>query len=103
MSPRRLTSVDFRLQVESNFPRLKASGAYQQRSLPDGRYNCIAFAAGETERWWWPSERAGDYWPPDSPREETLGAFIAAFTSIGYVVCSDGVPNCVAEVAFAVG
>lgn len=90
MSLRRLSSVSFRLLVESDFPRLKATGAYEQRSLPDGKYNCIAFAAGETDRWWWPGHRAGDYWPPDSPREETLTAFVSAFESIGYSVCSDG-------------
>lgn len=87
---RRLSSVDFRPTVESAFPRLKTSGAYEQRSLPDGRYNCIAFAAGEIDRWWWPSNRAGDYWPRRSPREETLAAFVSAFESIGYGRCADG-------------
>jgi len=36
-------------------------------------YNCIAFAAGETHRWWWPM---GAYWPEPAPRDETVDSFI---------------------------
>ena len=52
-------------------------------------YNCIAFAAGKDDQWWWPFGYA-TYWPPNIPNEETLDAFIAAFSSLGYSPCSDG-------------
>jgi hypothetical protein len=50
-------------------------------------YNCIAFAAGETHRWWWP---VAAYWPAGIPNEETIDAFVAAFGTLGYSTCEDG-------------
>lgn len=49
-------------------------------------YNCIAWAAEEDFRCWWP---VGYYWPEEVPRIETLEAFIAAFRKYGYEVCED--------------
>ena len=56
-------------------------------------YNCIAFAASETDRWWWPAGGDSDFWPAEAPREESLPAFVAAFESLGYQICSDGNPE----------
>jgi hypothetical protein len=47
-------------------------------------YNCIAWAAGDPTRWWWPDAAGDYYWPPGVPREETVEAFIAAFARLGY-------------------
>jgi hypothetical protein len=52
-------------------------------------YNCIAWAAGDDQRWWWPGPMQG-YWPADVPREETVEAFLQAFATLGYVDCADG-------------
>lgn len=30
------------------------------------------------------------YWPDDAPRLETIGAFVQAFSTKGYVPCDDG-------------
>jgi hypothetical protein len=68
------------------FPNLSATG-YQVTSPPDLNYNCIAWAAGETHRPWWPG---GFYWPPGVPCQETLAAFIEAFRTLGYVPCDEG-------------
>ncbi len=38
---------------------------------------------------WWPHQDA--YWPPGIPYEDTIDAFIAAFRTLGYEVCTDGV------------
>lgn len=54
----------------------------------DTRYNCIAWAAGDQEKWWWPDEDG--YWPDRAPREATLEAFLAAFQALGYSPCPDG-------------
>lgn len=61
------------------------------RSLQSYCYNCIAWAAGDNTRWWWPVPRRGiNYWPKGIQREETLDAFIAAFETLGYASCADG-------------
>jgi hypothetical protein len=46
-------------------------------------YNCIAWAAGQDTRFWWPRPEA--YWPRGVPRVQTVEAFIAAFGTLGYV------------------
>src|SRR5262249_25482751 len=59
-------------------------------------YNCIAWAAGDTEHWWWPDldpENDAIFWPPGVPTEETLDAFAAAFATLGYVPCSGEEPE----------
>ena len=50
-------------------------------------YNCVAWAASETDRWWWP---ANDYfWPDNVTRDETLHAFAQLFSNRGYEPCDD--------------
>lgn len=75
------------------FPNL-AYGRYKnhrQTSFRTRRYNCIAWAADDTENWWWPG--GDDYWPAAAPNEETPGAFIRAFELLGYAPCNDGAPE----------
>ena len=62
---------------------------YTEKSPWDYSYNCIAFAAGKTNRWWWPSQDG--FWPPGIPREATVDAFLKLFRSLGYESCDDGV------------
>lgn len=69
------------------FPHLQRTG-YAVTSPIDANYNCIAWAAGDVDRWWWPNPDG--YWPEDVPREETLEAFIAVYERFGYGVCDDG-------------
>jgi len=59
------------------------------RSPATTEYNCIAWAAGEIARWWWPDGMNEYYWPAGAPREETLAAFIAAYSSLGYAPCAN--------------
>jgi hypothetical protein len=74
---------------ENLFPDLVRTG-YRVTSSPDPLYNCIAWAAGRTTEWWWPSPDPFDYWPPGIVRERTLAAFIQAFATLGYSPCPDG-------------
>ena len=74
--------------LEEVFPRLR-SQAYQITSPRDHRYNCIAFAAGDDENWWWPDPDGEDAWPADVARAETVEIFREAFATLGYVVCGD--------------
>ncbi len=73
--------------VQATFPNLQIGG-FLVTSGHTCTYNCIAWAAGDSENWWWPS--VDDYWPETVPREETIDAFKLAFQTRGYEPCDDG-------------
>ena len=54
------------------------------------RYNCIAWAAGNSTRKWWPDPMGVGYWPAGVNRADTTEAFLRAYGSLGYVLCFDG-------------
>ena len=72
--------------IATAFPSLTPSN-YRITSPESPEYNCIAWAAGTDERWWWPDNQYTAYWPDGIPREETLAAFIQAYSVEGYVPC----------------
>lgn len=72
--------------LESAFPSLASSG-YTITSPSTPEYTCIAWAAGDTERWWWPLTGSFAYWPSNVPVQETLAAFIKAFATLGFMPC----------------
>lgn len=74
--------------IEENHPNLVTTG-YKITSSDTTDYNCIAWAAGSTEEWWWPDAKGQDYWPPNILREESLTAFIIAYQTLGYEVCEN--------------
>jgi hypothetical protein len=71
------------------FPDLNQENC-TETSPESRRYNCIAWAANNDGRWWWPDAFNVGYWPSNAPREETLEAFVRAFESLGYFQCADG-------------
>lgn len=75
--------------VVNPFPRL-TSDSYKQTSSPTPDYNCIAWAAGEDDRWWWPDAADIYYWPEQVVRAETVDAFVQAFALLGYFQCETG-------------
>lgn len=62
-------------------PNLTAEN-YRITSPASWHYNCIAWAVGSSDSWWWPSP--GRFWPDSAPREETLNAFIVAIGTRGF-------------------
>ena len=74
--------------MQNFFPILKTTG-YTITSPPTIEYNCIAWAAGDTESWWWPDPFNQYFWPSEAPREDTIDAFVKAFELLGYTICSD--------------
>jgi hypothetical protein len=73
--------------LESIFPGL-AKGVYAVTSAQSKRYNCVAWAAGDTDNWWWPGPNTEvEHWPAAVTRAETLDAFREVFATLGYVVC----------------
>jgi hypothetical protein len=73
-----------------NLPDLFPKLTHENHDITSPRtikYNCIAWAAGNTQRWWQP----GVFWPIDSSREDHgIGNVIEAFKSLGYQECDDG-------------
>ena len=68
-----------------DFPALTPSN-HRETSPANVRYNCIAWAAEDTSRWWQP----GIYWPLEWPRIDCgIGALEALFRSLGYEDCDD--------------
>ena len=80
-----------KLPYPDSFPNLNRLG-WLQTSQP-AFYNCIAFAAGDTKRWWWPGNHPPNtfYWPVAGAVEPSLANFYAAFATIGYLQCDNGV------------
>ena len=58
-----------------------------ETSRRDDSYNCIAWAADQQDRWFWPDHDS--YWPDGLTFAETVEAFIELFESFGYEVCED--------------
>ncbi len=77
------------LQIIAGFPRL-VNDRVRITSPQDHRYNCIAFAAGDVGRFWWPVIYGQAYWPPSVQRTESLASFIEAYSTLGYSLCPDG-------------
>jgi len=76
-------------RLRAAFPGLRTT-PFQVTSPADPSYNCIAWAASNTTDWWWPLQ--GDrktYWPAGAPWEISINAFVSAFLTLGYTVCSD--------------
>ena len=74
------------MPADDRFPRLTANNR-EQTSEPDVGYNCIAWAAKDTEHWWQP----GIFWPTEVSRDEYgIGTLEDAFETLGFVECSDG-------------
>jgi hypothetical protein len=76
------------MTLEQYFPNLALTG-YTIQSPSTFVYNCIAWAAGISDDWWWPDPMGVSTWPISVRREETLAAFEEAFESLGYVRGAD--------------
>lgn len=78
---------------ERCFPKLAATG-YQVKSPKDPKYNCIAFAAGDTSRKWdcplYPIP--GYYWPANARRGDDVESLKSAFEQVGYAECEHAEP-----------
>lgn len=80
--------LQVRAEIRAEFKALNDS--FQVTSWPTDNYNCIAWAAEDIGNWWWPDPDGESFWPIGIPREETVDAFIAAFSTLGYEPCETG-------------
>jgi hypothetical protein len=72
--------------LEEDFPNL-AGTPWRITSDPARKYNCIAYAAYDQQRYW--DTAKGYYWPPGARRENTVEAWTAAFEVLLYKLCQD--------------
>jgi hypothetical protein len=82
-------AIDGRLEAyqETEFPNLRAT-EYRVTSPQSRAYNCFAWAAGESNRWWNPLElNSPYYWVEGVTAELTIAAFIQAYATLGYAPC----------------
>jgi hypothetical protein len=78
--------VNYARGFPRDFPRL--GDRYQKKSHHTDQYNCIAWAAGECHRPWWPGNIGPEiHWPPNLPADVTIENFTAAFGLVGYITC----------------
>lgn len=79
-------------RVKGYFENLKDDD-FELTSPVDAKYNCIAHAAGENDRWWWAVDKsiAGNdvFWFNNIPPQATLENFILAFAKLAYKPCKD--------------
>lgn len=76
-------------EILAQIPRLGESG-FSIHSPDDSDYNCIAWAAGDNKRLWWPGVngvRIGSHYWPNSNTSERLDNFENAFGTVGYERC----------------
>ena len=76
-------------RIRDLFPSLRN---FKITSDTDPRYNCIAWAAQDTQHWWQPAPDF--YWPLDVTFDATEAGCVAAFESLGYISCDNGDPEC---------
>src|SRR4051794_32435817 len=68
-----------------DFPRLTEHN-HRVTSPATAEYNCIAWSAGVTDRWWQP----GVYWPVATPEDDFgIGVLEQAFVALGFEGCDD--------------
>lgn len=68
------------------FRRLSYEG-FEIVGEPSKRYNCIAYAAGDTTNPW--SHHEDDYWPEYATRSADIQSLVAVFAGLGFVQCED--------------
>lgn len=81
------------LGQSSPFPHMTGQN-YRVTSPKSNRYNCIAWAVGETTVFWWPDPVAivnrEAVWPSGVPIECSFEAFKMAFATQRFEPCLDG-------------
>src|SRR5207244_1324872 len=71
------------------FPKLAVDG-FTVTSPATKRYNCIAWAAGHSDTWWWPdADPDFGVWPEGVERKPTVENFIKAYELFGFKICDD--------------
>ncbi len=88
----RLRAQEATERVKNYFENIRDED-FELTSPFDAKYNCIAHAAGNNEKWWWAVDTAtvGNdvFWFNNLSGQATLENFILAFGKLGYEPCED--------------
>ncbi len=76
------------LELEEDCTSLKEF-PYAIKSQRDPKYNCVAFAVGDTSQWWEDVRIKGYYWPPGAPDADTVRGWAKVFEIHGYAETED--------------
>lgn len=76
-------------RAKALWPNLRL-GEFEETSLKDAYYNCIAWAMHDKQRWWEPSGNPEHYWPKNARLDYSLEAFVEAFQTRHFVSCESG-------------
>ena len=68
------------------FPNL-TSEEFEIVEQASDRYNCIAYAAGDTSKWW--DHNEDNYWPSSATRSERVESLREVFVGLGFEQCQD--------------
>ena len=68
------------------FPRLSIE-SFEIIDGPSDRYNCIAYAAGDTSEWW--DHNEDHYWPTSATRSDSIESLKDMFFGLGFEQCLD--------------
>ena len=68
------------------FPKL-SSEEFEIVERASERYNCIAYAAGDTSKWW--DHNRNHYWPTPATRSNSIESLKEVFVSLGFEQCHD--------------
>jgi hypothetical protein len=74
---------------QRDFPNLQDSDFYKTSDETDS-YNCIAWAAGDDQRWWQAEPFQQYYWPGRLTEWEDVQALVSIYEGLGFVQCHDG-------------
>lgn len=77
--------------LQGDFPQLTDQN-FGVTSCYEPEYNCIAWAAGDTSRAWWPCGQTTPalYWPLVPAPDASVPTFLKAFATLGFEPCEDG-------------
>ena len=73
-------------RLANAFPRLSGE-TFEIVAQPSNQYNCIAYAAGDTNEWWSPMENR--YWPDHATRSDSIESLKEVFAVLGFEQCLD--------------
>jgi hypothetical protein len=81
------------LELEEDCPALQQT-PYAVTSNKDPKYNCVAFAVGDTSQWWEDvrikgRQVKGYYWPPGAQPSYAMEGWLRVFQMHGYVETHD--------------
>lgn len=81
-------------KIISWFPNMKHDKNFEITSPNTRGYNCISWACGKVDVWYWPplgkDLEDDEYWPEDVNDDTKIETFIEAMKAEGFMLCSDG-------------